>query len=159
MTIAENVEPKSSSSDLSSAMDEIDRRPLTEDTQDQRPEDNSTSSTEGNPLLENDAKSTLIKIDNAIGKPKRVDKDEDDRATLDNSRKDLEANDQNVVTPPDGGLRAWMIMIGSFIINGVLFSVINTYSLIYLELQKRLLESGETGASSKAGKSSLFVTV
>lgn len=150
MTIAENVEPKSSSSDLSSAMDEIDRRPLTEDTQDQRPEDNSTSSTEGNPLLENDAKSTLIKIDNAIGKPKRVDKDEDDRATLDNSRKDLEANDQNVVTPPDGGLRAWMIMIGSFIINGVLFSVINTYSLIYLELQKRLLESGETGASSKA---------
>jgi MCP family monocarboxylic acid transporter-like MFS transporter 10 len=47
--------------------------------------------------------------------------------------------------------RAWSIMIGSFLINGVLFSIINTYSLIYLELQKRLKESGETEVSSKAG--------
>ncbi|XP_076243451.1 monocarboxylate transporter 10-like protein kar isoform X2 [Calliopsis andreniformis] len=151
MTITENAEPKRSSSDLSNAMDEvIDRRPLSEDTGDQRPEENSNSSTEGNPLLETDEKCTFVKIDNSIGKSKRTDKDEDDRATLENSRKDLEANDQNVVTPPDGGLRAWMIMIGSFHINGVLFSVINTYSLIYLELQKRLLESGDTAASSKA---------
>ncbi|XP_012221889.1 monocarboxylate transporter 10 isoform X1 [Linepithema humile] len=52
--------------------------------------------------------------------------------------------------PPDGGLRAWMIMIGSFTINGVLFSIINTYSLIYSELQKRLTEAGETEVSSKA---------
>ncbi|KOC69627.1 Monocarboxylate transporter 10 [Habropoda laboriosa] len=79
-------------------------------------------------------------------KSKRTDKDEEDRG----SRKDPEADGGNVVTPPDGGLRAWMVMIGSFVINGVLFSVINTYSLIYLELQKRLLESGETAASSKA---------
>lgn len=54
--------------------------------------------------------------------------------------------------PPDGGFRAWMIMIGSFTINGVLFSIINTYSLIYSELQKRLTEAGETEVSSKAGK-------
>jgi len=54
--------------------------------------------------------------------------------------------------PPDGGFRAWMIMIGSFTINGVLFSIVNTYSLIYSELQKRLTEAGETEVSSKAGK-------
>lgn len=67
-------------------------------------------------------------------------------------QEDPETNDVNVNIPPDGGLRAWMIMIGSFFINGVLFSVINTYSLIYLELQKKLLEAGETEVSSKACK-------
>ena len=59
-------------------------------------------------------------------------------------------NDEH--SPPDGGLRAWMIMLGSFMINGILFSVINTYSLIYIELQKKLEEAGETEASSKAGE-------
>ncbi|XP_043281248.1 monocarboxylate transporter 10 isoform X2 [Venturia canescens] len=61
-----------------------------------------------------------------------------------------ENSDTDEHSPPDGGIRAWMIMLGSFMINGILFSVINTYSLIYVELQKRLEESGETEASSKA---------
>lgn len=64
-------------------------------------------------------------------------------------------NDTDLVDtsgPPDGGFRAWMILIGSFTINGLLFSIINTYSLIYSELQKRLTEAGETEVSSKAGK-------
>lgn len=155
MTIAENVDPKRSSSDLSNAIDEIvDRRPMSENAQDvHRSDDATNSSTEGNPLLETDRRSASVKIDSTIGRSKKVDKDEDDRTSMNNPRKDVEANDQNIVTPPDGGLRAWMVMIGSFVINGVLFSVINTYSLIYLELQKRLLESGETAASSKAGES------
>ncbi|XP_076670114.1 monocarboxylate transporter 10-like protein kar isoform X2 [Andrena cerasifolii] len=152
MTVAENVDPKRSSSDLSNAIDEIvDRRPMSEDAQDvQRSDDATNSSTEGNPLLDTDRRSASVKIDSAIGRSKKADKDEDDRTSMNNLKKDVEANDQNIVTPPDGGLRAWMVMVGSFVINGVLFSVINTYSLIYLELQKRLLESGETAASSKA---------
>ncbi|XP_058798136.1 monocarboxylate transporter 10 isoform X2 [Phymastichus coffea] len=52
--------------------------------------------------------------------------------------------------PPDGGLRAWSIMLGSFVINGVLFSIINSYSLIYTELQQRLKSAGEDEASTKA---------
>lgn len=68
--------------------------------------------------------------------------------TAENDASDLA--DTTYSGPPDGGFRAWMIMIGSFTINGVLFSIINTYSLIYSELQKRLTEAGETEVSSKA---------
>ncbi|OAD61860.1 Monocarboxylate transporter 10 [Eufriesea mexicana] len=141
MTITENTESKRNSADVRNVVDEaVDRRPLNGDTQEsQRPEETSNSSTEGNPR-----KNSSVKIDVSIVKSKRTDKDEEDV-----TRKDPDA-DRNVVVPPDGGLRAWMILIGSFVINGILFSVINTYSLIYLELQKRLLESGETAASSKA---------
>lgn len=150
MTIAENTESKrTDSTNVSNINNEVlERSSLNEDSQ--RPEEASNSSTEGNPLLETDGKNSSVKIDVSIAKSNRTDKDEDDRASMNASRKD--ADDRNVIVPPDGGLRAWMVMIGSFIINGVLFSVINTYSSIYLELQRRLLESGETGASSKAGK-------
>lgn len=154
MTNAENTESKRNADGVSNASNEItEQRPLNEDTQDgHRLEENSSSSTEGNPLLDSDRKSSSIKVDVPI-KLKRDGRDEEDRASMNTSRKDPESDDRNANVPPDGGLRAWMIMIGSFVINGVLFSVINTYSLIYLELQKRLLESGETAASSKAGES------
>lgn len=154
MTIAENTDPKTDSTSISHIVEGItDRRPLTEDLQDvQRSDESSNLNTEVNPLLENDRKNSAVKLDVSIVKMSRTDKDESGRASVIVSRKDPEADGCNVVTPPDGGLRAWMVMIGSFIINGVLFSVINTYSLIYLELQKRLQESGETAASSKAGK-------
>ncbi|OXU27002.1 hypothetical protein TSAR_014654 [Trichomalopsis sarcophagae] len=77
--------------------------------------------------------------------------------TIDGSNKAAEAKDEvgngdsrTMQEPPDGGWRAWSIMVGSFLINGILFSVINTYSFIYLDLQKRLQEKGETEVSSKA---------
>lgn len=120
--------------------------------------DNSDSG-EGNPLL---AESAAVTIDAPIGKLRRMHKVEnavaaqmDGSATCRKEEPDDEdpANEpaSTVAGPPDGGLRAWMIMIGSFTINGVLFSIINTYSLIYPELQKRLTEAGETEVSSKAG--------
>lgn len=145
MTLAENTEPKRSSSDLSSA--------AIEDARDaQRSEENSNLSMEGNPLLETDNKSISIKIESTAARLKKMDRDDEDQASLNNSRKDPEAIAQNNIVPPDGGMRAWMIMIGSFVINGVLFSIINSYSLIYLELQKRLLDAGDAAASSKAGE-------
>ncbi|XP_011051927.1 PREDICTED: monocarboxylate transporter 10 isoform X1 [Acromyrmex echinatior] len=111
----------------------------------------------GNPLL---AESAAVTIDASIGKLRRIHKMENAEASqTDGSamcRKgdfddENHANESvNTIEPPDGGLRAWMIMIGSFTINGVLFSIINSYSLIYQELQKRLIEAGETEVSSKA---------
>lgn len=151
MTIAETTELKMNSTGVSNTIDGI-LNPLNNRDPQQLEQQISNSSTEANPLLEsNRADHSSMKIDTSVTKSKKVDKEED-WASMNTSRRDPEVNDCNAI-PPDGGLRAWMIMIGSFVINGVLFSVINTYSLIYLELQKRLLESGETAASSKAGKS------
>uniref|UniRef100_A0A1B6CZ26 Major facilitator superfamily (MFS) profile domain-containing protein n=1 Tax=Clastoptera arizonana TaxID=38151 RepID=A0A1B6CZ26_9HEMI len=53
-------------------------------------------------------------------------------------------------SPPDGGTRAWFVMVSSFLCNGVLFGVVNTYSVIYVELQKNLEDRGVSDASSKA---------
>ncbi|XP_015111942.1 monocarboxylate transporter 10 isoform X2 [Diachasma alloeum] len=61
-----------------------------------------------------------------------------------------EDDDDDDKLPPDGGVRAWMIMLGSFTINGILFSVINSYSLIFLKLSEILRDAGETEVSSKA---------
>ncbi|KAL6268469.1 hypothetical protein P5V15_001602 [Pogonomyrmex californicus] len=122
--------------------------------------DNSDSG-EGNPLL---AESAAVTIDAPIGKLKRmqlkrkvenaatvqIDGNTTYRKGPNEEPMRSERVEDAVVGPPDGGLRAWMIMIGSFTINGVLFSIINTYSLIYPELQKRLTEAGETEVSSKA---------
>ncbi|XP_039288052.1 monocarboxylate transporter 10 isoform X1 [Nilaparvata lugens] len=54
------------------------------------------------------------------------------------------------VPPPDGGVRAWSVMVASFLCNGVIFGLINSYSVVYVELQRRLTEAGVEDASSKA---------
>nr|CAD7599667.1 unnamed protein product [Timema genevievae] len=54
------------------------------------------------------------------------------------------------VDPPDGGARAWLVMLASFMCNGLLFGVINTYSVVYVNLHKKLEEEGVAEASSKA---------
>lgn len=56
------------------------------------------------------------------------------------------------IEPPDGGTRAYLVMISAFLCNGILFGIINTYSVIYLSLQRQLLDSGDSAASSKACK-------
>lgn len=111
--------------------------------------DDTLGETEVNPLLA--GPSATVTIDASIGKLRRTTVDEMENK----SRRDEGASEFTAKTtgPPDGGLRAWMIMIGSFAINGVLFSIINTYSLIYMELQRRLTEAGESEVSSKAGSS------
>jgi len=54
--------------------------------------------------------------------------------------------------PADGGFRAWLVVLSSFLINGLLFGIINSYSVIYLELQRNLEQSGMSDSSSKACK-------
>lgn len=51
----------------------------------------------------------------------------------------------------DGGFRAWLIVFSSFMCNGLIFGVINSYSLIYVELKRRLEFQGVSDASGKAG--------
>lgn len=52
----------------------------------------------------------------------------------------------------DGGMRAWLIVLSSFMCNGLIFGVINSYSLVYVELQKILEANGVQEASGKAGE-------
>jgi MFS transporter, MCT family, solute carrier family 16 (monocarboxylic acid transporters), member 10 len=54
------------------------------------------------------------------------------------------------IEPPDGGARAYIVMISAFLCNGILFGIINTYSVIYVSLQRQLEASGDAAASSKA---------
>jgi hypothetical protein len=55
-------------------------------------------------------------------------------------------------TPPDGGARAWLVMVGSFFCNGILFGVINSYSVLYTEFHKILEDKGSTNPSGEAGE-------
>ncbi|XP_047520126.1 monocarboxylate transporter 10 [Pieris napi] len=52
--------------------------------------------------------------------------------------------------PPDGGFRAYSIVIGSFLTNGLLFGVINSFSVIYTVLNKQLHDENVPDAESKA---------
>lgn len=54
--------------------------------------------------------------------------------------------------PPDGGVRAYSVMVASFLTNGLLFGVINSYSVIYTVLEKHLKSEGVPNSESRAGK-------
>lgn len=54
--------------------------------------------------------------------------------------------------PADGGSRAWIVMMGSFFCNGILFGVINSYGVLYNEFHDNLEKRNVTNASGKAGK-------
>lgn len=75
--------------------------------------------------------------------------------SLAKSQSPNEDNDKVDVRPRrqmDGGLRAWLIVLSSFMCNGLIFGVINSYSLVYVELEKILESHGVQEASWKAGK-------
>lgn len=52
--------------------------------------------------------------------------------------------------PADGGTRAWLVMIGSFFCNGILFGVINSYGVLYNHFYQSLQH--DPNACAKAGK-------
>lgn len=62
-----------------------------------------------------------------------------------------EKRETDTFEPPDGGY-GWLVMVAAFFCNGILFGIINTYSVIYLSLQRQLTELGDTEASGKAGE-------
>ncbi|XP_018329050.1 monocarboxylate transporter 10 [Agrilus planipennis] len=54
-------------------------------------------------------------------------------------------------TAPDGGPRAWLIMLASFFSSGVLFGVINSYSVFQTKISNYLeISQNDTAAASKA---------
>ncbi|XP_066138160.1 monocarboxylate transporter 10 [Euwallacea fornicatus] len=52
--------------------------------------------------------------------------------------------------PADGGTRAWLVMLGSFFCNGILFGVINSYGVMYNEYHDDLNAQGISDAAAKA---------
>ncbi|BFF92813.1 monocarboxylate transporter 10 [Drosophila madeirensis] len=69
--------------------------------------------------------------------------------------------------PPDGGARAWLVMVSAFLCNGIIFGFINTYGVLHSLLSDRLTALGDPEAFSKAalvgslaiGTTFLFSTV
>lgn len=53
------------------------------------------------------------------------------------------------VAPPDGGPWAWLVMVACFLVNGIIFGIINTYGILYTRLKKLMEESGVEDASAK----------
>ncbi|CAB3371832.1 Hypothetical predicted protein [Cloeon dipterum] len=52
--------------------------------------------------------------------------------------------------PADGGVRAWLVVVSSALVNGLIFGIINSYSVIYYDLQKKLEADGISDSSYKA---------
>lgn len=57
---------------------------------------------------------------------------------------------------PEFTVRSCIIVLASFLVNGLVFSFINSYSVTYVYLLKRLEDAGVSEASSKACKYNLF---
>ncbi|XP_055297348.1 monocarboxylate transporter 10 isoform X2 [Sitodiplosis mosellana] len=52
--------------------------------------------------------------------------------------------------PPDGGARAWCVMISAFFCNSIIFGIVNTYGTVYIKVFEYLVETGDPEAASKA---------
>lgn len=94
----------------------------------------------------------VLRNGNANNANHNADEEEDDGEDDDAAAATAAAVAPGEFVPPDGGCRAWMVMLSAFLCNSILFGIINTYGSIYLTLQERMKESGEKDASSKAGK-------
>jgi len=53
------------------------------------------------------------------------------------------------IDPPDGGCKAWFIMVCSFMVNGIVFSIINTFGILFVKLKADLEKSGDEDAAFK----------
>ncbi|KAB0802922.1 hypothetical protein PPYR_05108 [Photinus pyralis] len=65
-------------------------------------------------------------------------------------KKLIENSDRSQVIPPDGGARAWMVVICSFCCNGILFGIINSSGVFHREFSTYLESINDTAASRKA---------
>ena len=50
-----------------------------------------------------------------------------------------------LILPP----QAWLVMVACFLVNGIIFGIINTYGILYTRLKKLMEESGVEDASAK----------
>ena len=51
--------------------------------------------------------------------------------------------------PADGGLRAWLVVLVSFLCNGVIFGIINCYGVLYVAFLEQMETAGVANAAFK----------
>lgn len=61
--------------------------------------------------------------------------------------------------PPDGGIRAWMVMFTSFLCNGIIFGIINTSGITYATISKKLQQDEDPNAAFKGCECCALVLV
>ena len=65
-----------------------------------------------------------------------------------------DTNSNNDVTqpqPPDGGFWAWLVLVSCFLVNGIIFGIINTFGILFVQLKIDLDEAGVEDAATKCG--------
>lgn len=94
-----------------------------------------------NNLLRNgNATTTVVKLDSQVHQKKK------DVVVVGGD------DEQEEFQPPDGGSRAWLVMVGSFFCNGIIFGVINSYGVIFKKLNDDLKSQSDGDESGKAGE-------
>jgi len=63
--------------------------------------------------------------------------------------KKTDSNSDEIV-PPDGGVWAWVVMLSCFLVNGIIFGIINTFGILFVQLNKELEEAGVEDAAAKS---------
>ena len=53
---------------------------------------------------------------------------------------------------PDGGCWAWLVLLGCFLVNGIIFGIINTFGILFVQLKEDMERTGVEDAASKCGK-------
>jgi len=51
--------------------------------------------------------------------------------------------------PPDGGCWAWLVLLGCFLVNGIIFGIINTFGILFVKLIQEMEKAGVEDATSK----------
>lgn len=64
-----------------------------------------------------------------------------------------------IFVPPDGGCQAWLVMICSFLTNGVIFGIINSFGVIFVYLKDRFGDDSDAATkASLIGSSAIGTT-
>ena len=79
-----------------------------------------------------------IKPSTPLMEPDGVSDRDSDRAS---TRTDHDHQDDP--QPPDGGFWAWLVLVGCFLVNGIIFGIINTFGILFVQLKKDMEAAGE----------------
>eukprot|EP00090_Calanus_glacialis_P038381 TRINITY_DN6699_c0_g1_i1.p1 TRINITY_DN6699_c0_g1~~TRINITY_DN6699_c0_g1_i1.p1 ORF type:complete len:481 (-),score=83.59 TRINITY_DN6699_c0_g1_i1:68-1510(-) len=60
-----------------------------------------------------------------------------------------EQNKDEQIVPPDGGFWAWVVLASCFLVNGIIFGIINTFGILFVQLKKDMEEAGVEDAATK----------
>ena len=85
-----------------------------------------------------------IKSSTPLMEPDGVSDRDSDRAS---TRTDHDHQDDP--QPPDGGFWAWLVLVGCFLVNGIIFGIINTFGILFVQLKKDMEAAGVEDAAIK----------